>query len=248
MSTDLKTGMGLQLTKHQLPALEDLYEDKELTKKINDLNTLLAAAPKTEWLKSHPTIKTKQVINGVEQDVPLTFMPIERVEYLLTRIFVRWWVEIKSSQVMANSVVTAVRLWVIDPITGEQIFQDGIGACPIQTNKGAAATDFTQVKSGAIQMAAPASETYAVKDAAEKFGKIFGKDLNRKDEIGLQEILASKFKEKPTAVPEELKLVIEGKTSLEELSQVYKTNTEFHQLKEFLDLIQIQKNKINGKS
>jgi hypothetical protein len=31
--------------------------------------------------------------------------------------------------------------------------------------------------------AAPAAESYAVKDAAEKIGKIFGKDLNRKDEI-----------------------------------------------------------------
>jgi hypothetical protein len=27
----------------------------------------------------------------------------------------------------------------------------------------------------------PAAESYAVKDAAEKIGRIFGKDLNRKD-------------------------------------------------------------------
>ena len=32
-------------------------------------------------------------------------------------------------------------------------------------------------------MGAPAAESYAVKDAAEKIGKLFGKDLNRKDNI-----------------------------------------------------------------
>jgi len=31
--------------------------------------------------------------------------------------------------------------------------------------------------------AAPAAESYAVKDAAEKIGKLFGKDMNRADKI-----------------------------------------------------------------
>ena len=32
----------------------------------------------------------------------------------------------------------------------------------------------------------PAAESYALKDAAEKIGTIFGGDLNRKDEINFQ--------------------------------------------------------------
>jgi len=42
--------------------------------------------------------------------------------------------------------------------------------------------------------AAPAAESYAVKDAAEKIGKIFGKDLNRADQIVYDEL--AKFPKK----------------------------------------------------
>ncbi|MCK5612897.1 hypothetical protein KAR91_64080, partial [Candidatus Pacearchaeota archaeon] len=56
-------------------------------------------------------------------------------------------------------------------------------AAPIQTDKDAAATDFSKVKTDAVMKAAPAAESYAIKDAAEKIGKLFGKDLNRADGI-----------------------------------------------------------------
>ncbi len=69
---------------------------------------------------------------------------------------------------------------------------DGIGASPIQTAKGSAATDFTQVNTSAVQMAAPAAESYALKDAAEKLGRIFGKDINRKDTIDIAPVLQNK--------------------------------------------------------
>jgi len=35
------------------------------------------------------------------------------------------------------------------------------------------------MKTMAIQMGAPAAESLAVKDAAEKIGRIFGRDVNR---------------------------------------------------------------------
>jgi hypothetical protein len=81
--------------------------------------------------------------------------------------------------VIANSVVVTGRLHVLDPISSEWDFQDGIGAAPISTKQGAAATDFSNVLTLSVQQAAPAAESFAMKDAAEKFGRIFGKDLNR---------------------------------------------------------------------
>jgi hypothetical protein len=33
-------------------------------------------------------------------------------------------------------------------------------------------------------MALPIAESYAIKDASEKIGKLFGRDLNRKDTMG----------------------------------------------------------------
>lgn len=159
--------------KKQLPALADLYADIELAAKNTQLNILLNQPPKQEWVK-------KNVFAGNSN-----YIPIEKVEYLLTSIFLKWKVEIRETTIIANSVVITIRLHVQDPITGEWDWQDGIGASPIQTAKGAAATDFTQVNTSAVQMAAPAAESYAVKDAAEKLGKIFGKDINRKDVIDI---------------------------------------------------------------
>jgi len=154
-----------------LPKLADLLTDIELKADQNDLNILLNASPRDTWIKQHPFAK------GVK------YLPIERVEYLLTRIFIRWHVEIKSVQILANSIVTTVRLYYLDRLSNQMLWQDGVGAAPLQINSGKGAIDFNEIKSNAVMLAAPASETYAIKDSAEKICKIFGKDLNRHDQI-----------------------------------------------------------------
>lgn len=164
----------------QLPKLKDLYKGDLDTKRENDLNMLLNNEPKPQWVKKHPFASN------------VKYIPIGIIEYLLTSIFIRWHVEIKAVQVIANSVVVTIRLHYQHPINGEVRFQDGIGASPIQTAKDAAATDFTQVKSDAVMKAAPAAESFAIKDAAEKLGKLFGKDLNRLDVFGYDS-LGNKF-------------------------------------------------------
>lgn len=155
-----------------LPTIEQIYADPIASDKANTLNALLNVEPKPEWLKPHPMAK------GVK------YIPIERIEFLLTSIFLKWKVEVKEIKLIANSMVAVVRLHYQYPTTGEWEYQDGIGAAPVQTDKGASATDFSKVKNDSIMKAAPAAESYAIKDAAEKLGKIFGKDINRKDEIG----------------------------------------------------------------
>jgi hypothetical protein len=167
-------------TKKNLPKLNDLYSGSLDIKRENDLNILLNHEPKKEWIKIHP------MVTGAK------YIPIEIVEYLLTSIFIQWNVEVKTVQVIANSVVVTIRLHYRNPMDGKMRFQDGIGASPMQTAKDAGATDFSQIKSGAVMMAAPAAESYAIKDAAEKLGKLFGKDLNRKDAQGY-DMLGNKF-------------------------------------------------------
>jgi len=138
---------------------------------------LLNAEPPKDWVKEHPVFKK------------VRYLPIERVEYLLTRIFLKWNVEVKVVQVIANSVVTTIRLYYQDPMSDQMLWQDGIGAAPLQTDKGAGAVDFNAIKSDAVMKAAPAAESYAIKDAAEKIGKLFGKDLNRADKIMYDSLL-----------------------------------------------------------
>ena len=156
---------------NKLPTIKELYGgDVATLQKQSQLQGLLNQPPKKDWIKQHPFAK------GV------AYIPIQRVEWLLTKIFLNWRIEVKDSKIMANSVVVTITLHYQD-IDREWNWQDGIGAAPIQTDKEAAATDFSRVKTDAVMKAVPAAESYAVKDAAEKIGKIFGKDLNRGDEI-----------------------------------------------------------------
>lgn len=178
-----------ELQKKPIPNLNDLYDDKALVAKQSELVTLLSSPPKPQWVKHHPYISTK---DETGQTVPYQYISIQTIEYLLTSIFVKWRVEIKETKLIANSVVVVVRLYVQDPITMEWDFQDGVGASPIQTDKDAGAIEFNKMKSGSIQMSAPAAESYAVKDAAEKFGRIFGKDLNRKENYDIVAVMEAK--------------------------------------------------------
>ena len=156
----------------QLPSYDQLVAgDIETKNQQNEINILLNQEPPKAWLKDHPMAK------GVK------YLPIERVEYMLTRIFKKWNVEVRQVQVIANSVVVTIRLYYQDVLSNEMLWQDGIGASPIQTDKGAGAMDWNHTKNDAVMKAAPAAESYAVKDAAEKIGKLFGKDMNRADKI-----------------------------------------------------------------
>jgi hypothetical protein len=184
--------MENKLQKRDLPTIEQLYKenDKVILAQSNNLNKLMNNPPLDKWLKKHPIAKKK--VNGVQ--VPIDYIPIERVEWLLTSIFINWYSEVKEVQLIAHSICVTVRLFYQSPITGEMIWQDGVGACPLQTDSGASASDWSKIKSSSVQIAAPAAESYAIKDAAEKIGRIFGKDLNRADQIGYDN-LDVKFKE-----------------------------------------------------
>lgn len=222
------------IQKRPLPKIEELYEDVSLAQKQNDFNRLLNCQPKPEWIFENKFANNSKYIK------------VGTIEYLLTSIFLKWRVEVKGLQVIANSVVATIRLYVLDPVTGEWDWQDGVGASPIQTEKGAAATDFSKVNTGAVQMAAPAAETYAFKDAAEKFGCLFGKDLNRKDEMNY-EGLSSKFNTPDIKlIPESVKEMI-SECSMEELTATYKNNPEYHSNPEFMQLLNARKSQLNGK-
>ncbi len=160
----------------KIPTMQDLITFTETDYKQNQLMAILNQPPHQTWLTKHPMTK-------------MDYLPIERVEWLLTRIYGKWWTEIKDVKVLANSVVVVVRLFVKNPITGEVESNDGVGAVAIQTDKGAGAMDWNATKADGVMKAAPAAKSYAVKDAADMFGKIFGKDLTRKQQIDYMGLL-----------------------------------------------------------
>lgn len=156
-----------------LPSFKDLRAITDYSGAQNQLTALLNTDAAPEWFKTHPMVKVK---NEQGQNVPMKYVPIGRVKWLLTMIFPEWWVEIKSVQQLANSAVVTVRLWVRDPVTMKKRFQDGVGAMVIQTDAGASASDWSKIKADGVMKAAPGAESYAIKDAADKFGRIFGRD------------------------------------------------------------------------
>lgn len=157
--------------------MQDLVTETEDTIKLNNLVVLLNQSPPDNWLKPHPMVRSYK------------YLPIERVEWLLTRIFTKWWVEIIDSKIVANSAVVTVRLFVINPLNNETWHNDGIGCAPIQTDSGAGATEFDKVKSDGVMKAMPSAESYAIKDAADKFGRIFGKDTGRKNSMNYEMLI-----------------------------------------------------------
>lgn len=181
------------IQKYEVPTIEQLYEERELKHKESQLNALLNNPPKKEWIQKHPNAK-KEVLdeNGRKIQVPTEHLPIARVEWLLSWIFKTFKWEILRESLIGNSVVVTVRMWYVNPIRGEWQFHDGIGAVPLQTEKGAGATDWSQLKSMAVQKGAPAAESFARKNAAKKLGKLFGRDLNRDEDLNY-EMMVKRF-------------------------------------------------------
>ena len=183
---------------HKIPTLAELHKDNADAFNNDQLKTLLNCPPNEAWIKTHKGTGVK-------------YMPIDKDEYMLDRIFGRWRIDIKSIFQIENSVVAIIRLWYWNPsvlrldangypvnVNGEQLkgdwdFHDGTGAMPIQVEKDSKASDLSAIKSGAIQMAAPAAVSYAIKDACDHLGRLFGRDITRKDTVNFD----PSFKEDP---------------------------------------------------
>jgi hypothetical protein len=164
--------MSLPINKPKLPTVQELFADNiEQISKAEGLNAILNHPPNPNWVKTHPFISNYK------------YIPIDKIEYLLRRIFKTYRIEVLREGTSFNGVYVVVRVHYLNPATGEMDFHDGIGAAQLQTAKGHSAADFAFINNGAISMAFPIAKTVAIKDACDHFGELFGANLNRKDVI-----------------------------------------------------------------
>lgn len=154
-----------------LPTIAELTADPEAAFKNDQLNLWLNQEPPSSWVKVHPYIKGYK------------YLPIDKVELMLKRVFKQYRIEITGQGSAFNGVWVTVRLHYQNPTNGEWSFHDGIGAAQMQTKAGTSPADLININNGALGMAFPIAKTLAVKDAADMFGKVFGADLNRKDTL-----------------------------------------------------------------
>lgn len=167
-------------TQHKVPTLAELHKGNPDAFANDQIKTLLNTEPPKAWIKKHP------MTNG-------PYMPVDKVDYLLDYIFSRWEVVVKSIFQIENSVCAIITLKVWNPHRNDWDYQDGGGAMPLQVDKDFKPSDMKSIKSNAVQLAVPAAISYAKKDAADNFGKIFGRDLTRKDTVAWD----PSFKEDP---------------------------------------------------
>jgi hypothetical protein len=178
-----------------LPTLQELNYDVEKAFELDRFKSLVYKAPPESWLRKHPTATKKQDGKNVKAD----YLPIDKVEFLLDRIFQQWKIEILDVGVIFHSVYVTVRVHYVHPVTGEWLFHDGVGAMKAQSDSGAVFSVET-IKASAIQIGLPAAKSYAIKDAAEHLGRIFGRDINR--EAATYEFSGA-YSEKPVPTTEE---------------------------------------------
>lgn len=200
------------------------------------LKFILNSGVNTKWLKTHPTAKN------------VKYLPIDKIEILLDMIFQEWRIEILNISQLAQSVCATVRVHYKNPITGEWSFHDGVGASPLQTNAGKSAADLANIKNNAVQLAAPAAKSYAIKDAVEHLGKMFGRDINRSDTVGYEFLYGQEDKSKAKDNSQELITQLKSSKNLKELQANFvKGVNQFKGNNEVIaELIQI-KDELKGK-
>lgn len=203
----------------KLPKIQDLYNDRQLAKVNDTFVTLLNQPPKPEWVKTHPFIKGYK------------YLPIERIEYLLKTIFKRYRIEITGQGQSFNGVWVTIRLHYLNPISNEWDFHDGIGASQLQTSKGTSPADLANINNGALGMAFPIAKTVAIKDAADHFGKLFGSDLNRKDEIAYSfDVTLIDFDENHPNFEKAITAIKDGKATIDQLKSKYNISPEVEKI------------------
>lgn len=124
--------------------------------------------PHESWKRNHPNPKLGK------------YIPIGFVEGLLRKIFHEYRVEVLQQTLMLNGIQTTVRLHYFDRFVDHcWKYQDGVGGAGLQADD----KKPDGIAHGAVMMAAPSSKSFAIKDAAESIGRLFGADISRKDSM-----------------------------------------------------------------
>ncbi len=154
---------------------------------LEKFQTRLNTAPNPKKLAKTP--------DGKADDLPISY-----VEMTLDELYFGLWETVNfKSQLITNEVVGSLELRVFHPITQQWISRTGTASIQIMVDrvpdgvtgqeKNRWALDPSNKKSNALDMAYPKLKAECTKNAAKSLGKIFGRDLNRKEKVATYEPL-----------------------------------------------------------
>src|SRR5690625_7444651 len=124
--------------KKNLPTLQELNLSPEEAFKKDSFNYLVNQKPPKKWIKKAPAF-----MGGGD------YLPIDKVEFLLKKIFQTVQVEIKEEKQIANSVNVIVKLHYIHPVTGDKMFQEVTGHGTLKKDSGHSHSVMERLNSGA---------------------------------------------------------------------------------------------------
>lgn len=159
------------------------------------------------------------------------YLPVSFVQMKLDELFLGLWSwEVKGVQVVANEILIFGDLAIFHPIAKTWITRSGTGAAMIQQVKDAPVNDVSAKIKNTMGKDFPHAEAEAMKSAAKKFGKVFGRDLNRK----WWDFYESEYfaPEQPPINIGELELLISECKTIAALNALYKKDARHAQFAE----------------
>ena len=168
MNTKYTMAIKTPLEKKEAP-LNGQAMDKNIVnyQTISQYKELISRSPSREWVKTNPFSQNAK------------YLPIRVIEQLLYKVFPFWQAEQNGeTKIIGNSIIVEVTLKVYHPVLKDWLSYPGIGAVPIEVEKGAHPVDFAKIKPKALHKNAPAALSFAINNAAKKIGRLFGAHLN----------------------------------------------------------------------
>lgn len=148
----------------------------------NELIDNSQAQPLIEFMK---TLNRKPDSNDVlinDKANNTKYVPISKIESLLDELFLGLWeTDNFQYQQIVNEVVGSITLKVYHPILKIWIKRTGAASVMITQQSGAKISDLDKKQKNAMEMAFPHLKADCLSNAAKSLGKLFGRDLNRKD-------------------------------------------------------------------
>lgn len=112
------------------------------------------------------------------------YLPISYYEATLDKLFFGLWsTEILEAKQILNEVICRVQLTYTHPINNKVYTRGGVASVQIMQASKTKILELPQHKiPNALEMCLPKAKTEAIKNACKSLGKIFGRDLSRKQE------------------------------------------------------------------
>ena len=144
-------------------------KDTGLEKKLEAFQKMLNKQPPNDAIKEHRQVK---------------YLPISYHESTMDRLFFGLWSsEVVQSIRELNEITCVVKVTYTHPVTGRDYCKTGVASVQIMQESNTKITDFAMHKKpNALQTCLPKARAEAFKNATQQIGKIFGRDLGRKND------------------------------------------------------------------